>query len=141
MRHGFVQSRLPSYDSSLRGLHCKHTRLQDGLIAINYAARALGVTRHMRVLQAMQFCPELKCLHVQTLGEFLISMLPPLKEQLEMHLFAHLLEITDWKSLSEHGHASFTAGGETGQEGLDGPINSGLTHPNDRLLQKACLER
>lgn len=43
--------------------------LQDGLIAINYAARALGVTRHMRVLQAMQKCPELQCLHVQTLGE------------------------------------------------------------------------
>ena len=33
------------------------------------------------------------------------------------------------------------AGGETGQDGLDGPVNSGSTHPNDRLLQKACLER
>ena len=33
------------------------------------------------------------------------------------------------------------AGGETGQEGIDGPVNAGLTHPNDRALQKACLER
>ena len=32
-------------------------------------------------------------------------------------------------------------GGETGLDGLDGPVNSGSTHPNDRLLQKACLER
>jgi nucleotidyltransferase/DNA polymerase involved in DNA repair len=42
--------------------------LQDGLIAVNYAARGKGINRHMRVQQAMQKCPELQCLHVQTLG-------------------------------------------------------------------------
>ena len=40
----------------------------DGLIAINYAARAAGITRHMRVKEAMAKCPELQCIHVQTLG-------------------------------------------------------------------------
>lgn len=32
-------------------------------------------------------------------------------------------------------------GGETGQEGSAGPVNAGSVHPNDRSLQKACLER
>ncbi|WIA12559.1 hypothetical protein OEZ85_006220 [Tetradesmus obliquus] len=40
----------------------------NGLIAVNYAARAAGVTRHMRVAQAKQHCPELRLVHVQTIG-------------------------------------------------------------------------
>lgn len=40
----------------------------EGLIAVNYAARAAGITRHMRVNEAKQKCPELICCHVQTLG-------------------------------------------------------------------------
>jgi DNA polymerase eta len=39
-----------------------------GLIAINYAARAKGITRHMRVQDAKAKCPELQCIHVQTIG-------------------------------------------------------------------------
>ena len=39
-----------------------------GLIAINYAARARGITRHMRVQEAKSKCPELQCVHVQTIG-------------------------------------------------------------------------
>lgn len=35
-----------------------------GLIAIGYAARSQGVTRHMRVKDAMQACPQLKLVHV-----------------------------------------------------------------------------
>lgn len=40
----------------------------EGLIAVNYAARAAGITRHMRVKEARQHCPDLKTVHVQTLG-------------------------------------------------------------------------
>ncbi len=40
----------------------------EGLIAINYAARAQGITRHMRVHEAKARCPELVCVHVQTIG-------------------------------------------------------------------------
>eukprot|EP00775_Hariotina_reticulata_P003602 gene3602-3867_t len=39
-----------------------------GLIAVNYAARAAGVTRHMRVAEAIKICPELQLVHVQTIG-------------------------------------------------------------------------
>ncbi|KAG6541300.1 hypothetical protein Mapa_017353 [Marchantia paleacea] len=41
----------------------------DGLIAINYAARAAGITRHERVHQAIKKCPELQCVHVETIGD------------------------------------------------------------------------
>lgn len=41
----------------------------DGLIAVSYPARAAGVTRHMRVQEAKEKCPDLICVHVQTLGE------------------------------------------------------------------------
>lgn len=40
-----------------------------GLIAVNYAARAAGITRHMRVHEARQICPELELVHVQTIGD------------------------------------------------------------------------
>lgn len=33
---------------------------REGLIAVNYAARAAGITRHMRVWEAKKHCPELK---------------------------------------------------------------------------------
>jgi nucleotidyltransferase/DNA polymerase involved in DNA repair len=34
------------------------------------AARAAGVTRHMRVAEAINICPELQLVHVQTIGEW-----------------------------------------------------------------------
>ncbi|CAL8471021.1 g10563 [Coccomyxa elongata] len=40
----------------------------EGLIAINYPARAAGITRHMRVHEAKALCPELQCVHVETIG-------------------------------------------------------------------------
>lgn len=40
----------------------------EGLIAINYPSRAKGITRHMRVPEAMKICPDLICVHVETLG-------------------------------------------------------------------------
>ena len=43
----------------------------EGLIAINYAARAAGITRHMRVGEALKICPDLQAVHVQTLGKWL----------------------------------------------------------------------
>jgi len=41
----------------------------EGLIAVNYEARAKGVTRHMRAPEAQKLCPELRLVHVQTIGE------------------------------------------------------------------------
>ncbi|GIL82915.1 hypothetical protein Vretimale_8420 [Volvox reticuliferus] len=41
----------------------------EGLIAVNYAARAGGVTRHMRVTEAKKVCPQLRTIHVETIGE------------------------------------------------------------------------
>ncbi|KAK9473348.1 uncharacterized protein V1510DRAFT_392607 [Dipodascopsis tothii] len=41
----------------------------DGLIAINYAARAYGITRHERVPEAKRKCPELVLAHVATWRE------------------------------------------------------------------------
>lgn len=43
-------------------------RCRDGLIAVNYAARAAGITRHMRVAEARQKCPQLQLVHVATIG-------------------------------------------------------------------------
>ncbi len=40
----------------------------EGLIAVNYAARAKGISRHMRVGEAKVICPELRCIHVETIG-------------------------------------------------------------------------
>lgn len=44
----------------------------DGLldtICDSFAARAAGVTRHMRVAEAIKICPELQLVHVQTIGK------------------------------------------------------------------------
>eukprot|EP00891_Asterochloris_glomerata_P006033 jgi/Astpho2/6033/Aster-x1345 len=40
----------------------------EGLIAVNYPARTAGVTRHMRAPEARVKCPELQCVHVETIG-------------------------------------------------------------------------
>lgn len=40
----------------------------DGLIAVNYAARASGVKRGMRATEASQICPGLRLVHVETIG-------------------------------------------------------------------------
>ncbi|CDZ97941.1 DNA polymerase iota/DNA damage inducible protein [Phaffia rhodozyma] len=39
------------------------------LIAVNYAARAFGITRHENVFEAKKKCPELVCVHVATLKD------------------------------------------------------------------------
>ena len=41
---------------------------RNGLIAINYAARGAGVTRHMKVQEAKKVCPGLVAVHVEVLG-------------------------------------------------------------------------
>ncbi|KFM25659.1 N-acetyltransferase eso1 [Auxenochlorella protothecoides] len=43
-------------------------KTRQGLIAINYAARARGITRHMRVHEARARVPELVLVHVETVG-------------------------------------------------------------------------
>eukprot|EP00210_Caulerpa_lentillifera_P000662 g639.t1 len=40
-----------------------------GLIAVNYAAKAFGVNRFMRVSEAKEKCPSLQLLHVETIGK------------------------------------------------------------------------
>jgi len=40
----------------------------DGLIAVNYQARARGILRHMRAREAKLHCPELRLVHVETIG-------------------------------------------------------------------------
>lgn len=40
-----------------------------GLIAINYAARAKGITRHENAISAIQKCPGIRLVHVQTWKE------------------------------------------------------------------------
>ena len=47
-------------------LRCEGCR--EGLIAVNYAARDKGITRHMRVAEAKAKCPELTLVHVETIG-------------------------------------------------------------------------
>jgi nucleotidyltransferase/DNA polymerase involved in DNA repair len=42
-------------------------RQWDGLIAVSYAARAAGVTRHMRAPEAQRLCPALQLPHVEVL--------------------------------------------------------------------------
>ena len=37
--------------------------------AVNYPARAAGITRHMRRAEAKAKCPELQCVHVETIGK------------------------------------------------------------------------
>ena len=49
----------------------------EGLIAVNYAARAAGITRHMRAPEALQKCPHLRLVHVQTLGGGVASASDP----------------------------------------------------------------
>eukprot|EP00889_Picochlorum_renovo_P004880 jgi/Picre1/31910/NNA_007258.t1 len=41
----------------------------DGLIAVNYPAREQGVTRHMRTTEALAICPNIRLVHVQTIGD------------------------------------------------------------------------
>lgn len=48
--------------------NCTSPSQWEGLIAVNYPARARGVTRHMRVHEAKAACPELRLAHVQTIG-------------------------------------------------------------------------
>jgi DNA polymerase eta len=40
----------------------------DGLIAVNYAARAAGIARHERAGEALRKCPDLHLVHVETIG-------------------------------------------------------------------------
>lgn len=44
-------------------------RQWQGLIAVNYAAREAGVTRHMTAAEALKICPRIALAHVETLGE------------------------------------------------------------------------
>lgn len=41
----------------------------DGLIAVNYPARDYGITRHMRAKEAISICPNIRLVHVQTIGD------------------------------------------------------------------------
>lgn len=57
--------RLPQLEPFVPTLDAIH---REGLIAVNYAARAKGVSRHMRVAEAKQKCPDIRLVHVETIG-------------------------------------------------------------------------
>lgn len=40
-----------------------------GLIAVNYPARARGIKRHATAQEALRLCPEIRLVHVQTIDE------------------------------------------------------------------------
>ena len=40
-----------------------------GVIAVNYAAKALGITRHDTVEEVLKKCPDVELVHVETVGE------------------------------------------------------------------------
>lgn len=108
----------------------------DGLIAVNYAARAKGITRHMRVAEARLKCPELTLVHVETIG----GGEPNATTNPELDLNSEI---------AQPSAASGVAGGAAGepQPGvLVGDIDGGGASTNTstahlRLTQKACLER
>lgn len=58
----FFRNHLTSYDSPLPAV--VQYLENAGIIAVNYAARALGVTRHMREREAKAFCKDLICVKV-----------------------------------------------------------------------------
>lgn len=54
-------------------LLCCGFKTQGWHAAVNYPARAAGITRHMRRAEAKAKCPELQCVHVETIGEFSLA--------------------------------------------------------------------
>jgi DNA polymerase eta len=41
----------------------------DGLIAVNYPAKSRGITRHMRARDAVKLVPDVRLVHVETIGD------------------------------------------------------------------------
>jgi DNA polymerase eta len=92
----------------------------EGLIAVNYAARARGVTRHARVDAALALCPELRLVHVETIGD---------------------------DGAGPEGAEAKGAGGEAGADAEAPGAAAAAAHADAaahralRLTRKACLER
>lgn len=61
--HQFVQRDLSSLACN-RSTAC----FRDGLIAVNYAARKLGISKLSNLSEALQICPHLRLVHVEVLG-------------------------------------------------------------------------
>ncbi|KAI7843160.1 hypothetical protein COHA_003144 [Chlorella ohadii] len=97
----------------------------EGLIAVNYPARARGVTRHMRVKEAKKICPELVLVHVETIGAAGSS-----EGGADTDAAAAAAAAAE---AGGGGAAPATAGAPAG--------SSGGGNGNRRLTQKACLER
>lgn len=94
----------------------------EGLIAVNYAARASGITRHMRIKEAKTKCPELVLVHVETIGG------EP--------------EPTDATVTGGQGPDGAPDASNSAPSGAAvNPEKSSNDHKNLRLTQKACLER
>lgn len=85
---------------------------------MNYATRARGITRHMKIAEALVKCPELRLVHVQTLGGE--------REGAE----------------SVGGFVSESNNQADGNEAAAGEAgNRGDAHKHKRFTEKACLER
>ena len=110
-----------------------------GLIAVNYAARAAGITRHMRVQEAMLKCPNLRLVHVQTLGgnvplipEGHIPTAGDVTAATEVSELA--VSITEAKEQVTAVPGDVVPGGQGGQDIVEEAAGS-------RDKEKACLER
>ena len=96
-----------------------------GLIAINYAARAAGITRHMRVDEALKKCPDLRPVHVQTLGALQLQLSAQLAEHGQMTATCRRAEQC-WRQGRRHGGDRPPAA-----EGLPGALPAGVYQDHD----------
>mmetsp|Transcript_7478 Transcript_7478/g.27457 ORF Transcript_7478/g.27457 Transcript_7478/m.27457 type:complete len:594 (-) Transcript_7478:3315-5096(-) len=76
----------------------------DGLIAINYVARKAGVSRGMRVGEAKQACPNLVCVHVETISN--IAPAPSEAQQEQVGIAAGHTRANSKASLERYRRAS-----------------------------------
>jgi DNA polymerase eta len=95
----------------------------EGLIAVNYPARARGITRHMRVKEAKKICPELVLVHVETIGADAGS------------------EGATDADTSTASPAPGAGGAAGAAAAAAAAAAAGGSSENRRLTQKACLER
>ena len=91
-----------------------------GIIAVNYPARAAGVKRHLNVAEAKKQCPGLVLVHVETIGD---DDDPPGEGEEDDHGDVH----------------GATATVETGDGGA--PVHRGQTVVPDRNTRKVSLRR
>jgi nucleotidyltransferase/DNA polymerase involved in DNA repair len=120
----------------------RHSKYREGLIAVNYPARARGITRHMRVQDALKQCPELRLVHVETIGD------GPRQEEQDIHDTANTttadsLIAQQEKALSRHqpSNEAPPPAAATSVPSVQQRNDEATQQHYLRQTQKACLER